>query len=127
LTASIDQLICIDVPIFICVIAIMDVHPAFERDLLLITGIPGTGKTTYGDKFAQEFGFLHRDLEDPQTLNRFFTNPSQFIDELLNEKKKTWWSRGALDRITSHQSPVCCNSEVLDSSGYGSTAIAPLR
>jgi replicative DNA helicase len=42
-----------------------------ERDLLLITGIPGTGKTTYGDNFAKEFGFLHHDLEDNQTLNRF--------------------------------------------------------
>jgi adenylate kinase family enzyme len=71
----------------------MDEHPAFERDLFLITGIPGTGKTTYGNKFAQEFGFLHRNLEDPETLNRFFPNPSQFIDELLNAKKNvvvTW-------------------------------------
>jgi adenylate kinase family enzyme len=64
-----------------------------ERDLLLITGIPGTGKTTYGDKFAKEFGFLHHDLEDQQTLNRFVANPAQFIGELLNEKKNvvvTW-------------------------------------
>jgi adenylate kinase family enzyme len=64
-----------------------------ERDLLLITGIPGTGKTTYGDNFAKEFGFLHHDLEDIQTLNRFNTNPAQFIGELLNEKKHlvvTW-------------------------------------
>jgi adenylate kinase family enzyme len=60
-----------------------------ERDLLLITGIPGTGKTCYADKFAKEFGFLHRDLEDQQTetLNRFNANPAQFIRELLNEKK----------------------------------------
>jgi hypothetical protein len=64
-----------------------------ERDLLLITGIPGTGKTTYGDNFAKEFGFLHHDLEDNQTLNRFNANPAQFIGELLNEKKNevvTW-------------------------------------
>ena len=64
-----------------------------ERDLLLITGIPGTGKTTYGNNFAREFGFLHHDLEDNQTLNRFNTNPAQFIGELLNEKKHlvvTW-------------------------------------
>jgi adenylate kinase family enzyme len=64
-----------------------------ERDLLLITGVPGTGKTTYGDKFAKEFGFLHYDLEDQQTLNRFVANPAQFIGELLNEKKNvvvTW-------------------------------------
>jgi adenylate kinase family enzyme len=66
-----------------------------ERDLLLITGIPGTGKTSYADKFAKEFGFLHHDLEDQQaqTLNRFNANPPQFIEELLNEKKHvvvTW-------------------------------------
>ena len=64
-----------------------------ERDLLLITGVPGTGKTTYGDNFAKEFGFLHHDLEDNQTLNRFNANPAQFIGELLNEKKNvvvTW-------------------------------------
>src|SRR5215472_19276406 len=35
-----------------------------QHDVLLITGIPGTGKTTYGNTFAKEFGFLHRDLED---------------------------------------------------------------
>jgi adenylate kinase family enzyme len=64
-----------------------------ERDLLLITGIPGTGKTTYGDNFAKEFGFLHHDLEDNQTRNRFNESPVQFIGELLNEKKNvvvTW-------------------------------------
>jgi adenylate kinase family enzyme len=66
-----------------------------ERDLLLITGIPGTGKTCYANKFAKEFGFLHHDLEDlqTQTLNRFNGDPAQFIGELLNEKKNvviTW-------------------------------------
>jgi len=66
-----------------------------ERDLLLITGIPGTGKTTYSDKFAREYGFLHHDFEDQrtQTLNRFNANPPQFIEELLSEKKSvvvTW-------------------------------------
>jgi adenylate kinase family enzyme len=66
-----------------------------ERDLLLITGIPGTGKTCYANKFAKEFGFLHHDLEDQQTqtLNRFNAIPAQFIGELLNEKENvvvTW-------------------------------------
>jgi adenylate kinase family enzyme len=63
------------------------------RDLLLITGIPGTGKTCYADKFAKEFGFLHHDFEDQQTLNRFVANPAEFIRELFNEKKNvvvTW-------------------------------------
>jgi adenylate kinase family enzyme len=58
-----------------------------ERDLLLITGIPGTGKTTYGNEFAKEFGFLHFDLEDQQILNRFVANPAQFIGKLLNGEK----------------------------------------
>jgi len=66
-----------------------------ERDLFLITGIPGTAKTCYADKFAKEFGFLHYDLEDQQTqtLNRFNANPAQFIGELLNERENvvvTW-------------------------------------
>jgi adenylate kinase family enzyme len=66
-----------------------------ERDLLLITGIPGTGKTCYADKFAKEFDFMHHDLEDQQTrtLNRFNADPAQFIGEMLNEKKNivvTW-------------------------------------
>ena len=56
-----------------------------QSDLLLITGIPGTGKTWYGDKFASEFGFVHYDLEDQQTLIRFASNPSQFIRELLDQ------------------------------------------
>ena len=62
------------------------------RDLLLITGIPGTGKTCYGNKFASEFGFAHYDLEDQQTLNRFGTI-GQLISELLSSKKSvvvTW-------------------------------------
>lgn len=84
-----------------------------ERDLLLITGIPGTGKTTYSDKFAQAHGFLHHDLEDvqTQTLNRFNANPTQFIEELLN-KGKASWSRGALGRIASDQFSLCSNSEM---------------
>jgi hypothetical protein len=57
-----------------------------HRDLLLITGIPGTGKTWYGDKFAEEFGFVHYDLEDQQTLNRFASNPAQFIADAVGQK-----------------------------------------
>jgi hypothetical protein len=40
-------------------------------------------------------------------------------------KGKMLLSRGALDRIASDQSPLCCNSEVPDSSGFGSTGIGP--
>src|SRR5262249_55548310 len=63
------------------------------RDLLLVCGIPGTGKTWYGNKFSAEFGFVHYDLEDQQTLNRFGTNPARFIAEALAENSNvvvTW-------------------------------------
>ena len=53
-----------------------------QRDLLLITGIPGTGKTWYGNRFARDFGFLHCDLENQQMLNRLGADPARFIDEL---------------------------------------------
>ena len=64
-----------------------------QPDLLLITGIPGTGKTWYGDKFAAEFGFLHYDLEEQHTRNRFFPNPGQFIADAVGLKMNvvvTW-------------------------------------
>lgn len=57
-----------------------------NRYLFLITGIPGTGKTCYGDKFATDFGFVHYDLEDQQALNRF-TTFAQLIIELLSLNK----------------------------------------
>ena len=37
------------------------VHDACMR--LLITGVPGTGKTTVGDYLASEYGFVHLDFE----------------------------------------------------------------
>lgn len=64
-----------------------------KRDLFLISGIPGTGKTWYGDKFAEEFGFLHYDLEEPQTFSRFAANPMQFIANAVSQNKNivvTW-------------------------------------
>lgn len=63
-----------------------------QRELLLITGIPGTGKTWYGDKFASEFGFVHYDLEDQRTLSRFATF-GDLISELLSLNRSvvvTW-------------------------------------
>jgi adenylate kinase family enzyme len=56
------------------------------RALLLITGIPGTGKTCYGNKLASEFGFVHYDLEGEQTLNRLGANPAQFIADAAGQK-----------------------------------------
>ena len=64
-----------------------------QRDLLLLTGIPGTGKTFYGDKFATEFGFAHYDLEDQRTLSRF-SSLGQLVSELVSVKKNVVVSWG---------------------------------
>lgn|SRR5579864_103793 len=64
-----------------------------QRDLLLITGIPGTGKTWYGGQFANQFGFIHYDLEEQSTLHLLAANPAQFITELASRTENvvvTW-------------------------------------
>src|SRR5512138_1310575 len=64
-----------------------------QPDLLLITGIPGTGKTWYGDKFAEEFGFVHYDFEDQPTLNSLPADPAQLVASMVGQKEKvviTW-------------------------------------
>jgi hypothetical protein len=57
--------------------------------LLLISGIPGTGKTYYGDKFASAFGFVHHDVEDPATAQRLSIDPAAFIEELTRLGRNT--------------------------------------
>jgi adenylate kinase family enzyme len=67
--------------------------PKEKRKLILITGIPASGKTTYGNAFATQFGFVHYDLEDEEIRNRFSTGPAQFIDSILQTKRNvvvTW-------------------------------------
>ena len=54
--------------------------PDQKRKLILITGIPGTGKTCYGKRFAEKSGFIHHDLEDADTFDRFRANPMEFVD-----------------------------------------------
>src|SRR6185437_12442345 len=64
-----------------------------EHDLLLITGIPGSGKTTYGKRLERDFGFVHCDLETPQRLNRLGIHPAGYIDELKGRDQNvvvTW-------------------------------------
>jgi ATPase family associated with various cellular activities (AAA) len=51
--------------------------------LFLITGIPGTGKTTFANALAKNFGFVHHDLEAPNTLNNLFADPTRFIGDTL--------------------------------------------
>lgn len=64
-----------------------------KRDLFLIAGIPGTGKSTLGETLVRDFDFLHCDLEEPEIVNRCAPNPDQFIDELLKTERSvvvTW-------------------------------------
>jgi hypothetical protein len=64
-----------------------------KRELLLIAGIPGTGKTTFGDTLARDFGFLYYDLEEQQTLNRLASNPLQLIFDIVAQNRNvvvTW-------------------------------------
>jgi hypothetical protein len=57
--------------------------PVIPRDLFLITGIPGTGKTKLADNLAKDFGFVHHDLEDSNTLSLLFANPTKFIADIV--------------------------------------------
>lgn len=62
------------------------------RKLILITGIPGTGKTTIGKRLEETHTFEHIDLEDCP-IQELFKNPIVFIDNLLNGQKNivvTW-------------------------------------
>lgn len=59
------------------------------RDLFLITGIPGTGKTELGNNLAKNFGFAHYDLEKQQTLDRLAPSPTQFIADTISQKSDT--------------------------------------
>lgn len=64
-----------------------------KQDLFLIAGIPGTGKTTFGETLSKQFGFAHYDLEEPGTVNRCATNPARFIDEIMQDGSRvavTW-------------------------------------
>jgi adenylate kinase family enzyme len=61
--------------------------------LLLITGIPGTGKTCIGNRLANESEFLHFDLEDPAVLDRWSENPTEFVQAIAQQGRNavvTW-------------------------------------
>jgi len=63
----------------------------------LITGIPGTGKTTVGKYFEEQWGYQHLNIEDFERKGVVFSSRGQ-IDALLDGSKDavvTWgfWPR----------------------------------
>lgn len=56
---------------------------------LLITGIPGTGKTTAGDYLAERHGFQHLDFEDMETLHPFMQFGERGFRKQLAALKQT--------------------------------------
>lgn len=71
----------------------LNVFDTAMQELLLISGIPGTGKTCFGDRLQREFGFVHYDLERQELLNRFASAPASFITDVKTPGKSvvvTW-------------------------------------
>ena len=72
-----------------------------ERKLLLLTGIPGTGKTTMGNHFHDKYGFVHINMEVPQGLN-LFPDASGFLQKNPGDIVLSWGFHPAgTDQITA--------------------------
>jgi hypothetical protein len=60
---------------------------------LLITGIPGAGKTQFGEYLVSTHRFEHRDLENPDEFAKFVENPTNYLQKLSARGRKpviTW-------------------------------------
>lgn len=53
----------------------------------LISGIPGSGKTSFGNFLHTGKKYTHIDLEDPTTLKEFSQSPEMFIANILRNAK----------------------------------------
>ena len=62
------------------------------RRLLLLTGIPGTGKTTIGEYLERSHGFRHvnREIHDPR---EFTDDPGAFLRRSEDDVVATWGFR----------------------------------
>jgi broad-specificity NMP kinase len=52
---------------------------------LLITGVPGTSKTTIGDYLAEKHGFTHINLEDPNGFPCALSGDKDSLEALLKD------------------------------------------
>jgi broad-specificity NMP kinase len=52
-----------------------------DQRKLLLTGIPGTGKTSVGDFLAMSQSFTHLDFEEASTLGRLVNEGNTFLNE----------------------------------------------
>jgi hypothetical protein len=62
-------------------------HPSSVR-LLLLSGIPATGKTEAGVKLHEHHGFRHLDFEDVETLRRFLGDGEAGLRRAIDDLKK---------------------------------------
>ena len=55
------------------------------HDRILITGIPGTGKTSIGNYLSEQFGYSHVDLEDGKSLTPLIQHPTTYLGKLTTQ------------------------------------------
>lgn len=60
---------------------------------LLITGVPGMGKTTLGNYLKDHYGFVHVDMECDDNIAKIVANSDAFVKDLLTKNNDiviTW-------------------------------------
>src|SRR3989344_2387558 len=64
-----------------------------KRNFILIAGIPGTGKTTFGNFLEKNYGYVHVDMEENHRTSEILTDTEVFIKEHFSGNKDivaTW-------------------------------------